>query len=161
MCSLTQGREAFRGFATKKAKSRGPKGGGIADLRWFDIMKNTPAESKYVTLVADIGRLYEGAQKALVDAYWRIGRRIVEMDQDGADRAEYGGGLLERLSVDLSDRYGTGFSVDNLERMRRFYLRMQIPRRRGNWGGRSMLSCCRWMTIRPGASWRVVRKRMD
>lgn len=93
-----------------------------ADLRWFDIMKNTPAESKYVTLVADIGRLYEGAQRALVDAYWRIGRRIVEEEQGGSVRAQYGDQLLERLSVDLSDRYGTGFSVDNLERMRRFYL---------------------------------------
>jgi endonuclease YncB( thermonuclease family) len=85
-------------------------------------MKNTPAESKYVTLVADIGRLYEGAQQALVDAYWRIGRRIVEVEQGGSVRAQYGDRLLERLSSDLSTQYGAGFSADNLERMRNFYL---------------------------------------
>ncbi len=54
--------------------------------------------------------------------YWEIGRRIVEEEQDGQARAEYGEGLLTRLSEDLTSRFGRGFSQDNLENMRRFYL---------------------------------------
>ena len=85
-------------------------------------MKNAPAESRYQAILADIGRLYEGAQQVLVEAYWKIGRRIVEVEQRGAKRAQLGDRLLERLSADLSTQYGAGFSVDNLERMRNFYL---------------------------------------
>jgi predicted nuclease of restriction endonuclease-like (RecB) superfamily len=55
-------------------------------------------------------------------SYWLIGRRIVEFEQAGSTRADYGAKLLERLSADLTDRYGRGFSVDNLENMRLFYL---------------------------------------
>lgn len=53
--------------------------------------------------------------------YWFVGRRIVEFYQHGEGRAEYGGQILIRLSRDLSSRFGKGFSVDNLENMRRFY----------------------------------------
>jgi len=53
--------------------------------------------------------------------YWEIGRRIVEFEQGGDIRAEYKAGLLERLSRDLTSRFGRGFSVDNLETMRLFY----------------------------------------
>lgn len=55
-------------------------------------------------------------------AYWQVGRRIVESEQGGASRAGYGERLLERLSEDLTKRFDRGFSVDNLELMRRFYL---------------------------------------
>jgi hypothetical protein len=55
-------------------------------------------------------------------AYWMIGRRMVEYEQGGKARAEYGKALLERLSADLSNRYGRGFGVDNLQRFRSFYL---------------------------------------
>lgn len=54
--------------------------------------------------------------------YWLIGRRIVEQEQQGAERAEYGKQLLKRLAHDLSDRFGRGFSERNLEQMRGFYL---------------------------------------
>jgi hypothetical protein len=55
-------------------------------------------------------------------AYWDIGRRIVEFEQKGRERAGYGEELLGRLSFDLTKRFGRGFSPDNLELMRRFYL---------------------------------------
>ncbi|MCL2178141.1 MAG: PDDEXK nuclease domain-containing protein [Proteobacteria bacterium] len=55
-------------------------------------------------------------------SYWEIGRRIVEFDQGGKERADYGKALLQRLSVDLTTRFGRGFGVDNLEQMRLFYL---------------------------------------
>jgi len=55
-------------------------------------------------------------------SYWEIGRRIVEFEQGGRERAAYGQALLKRLSVDLTQRFGRGFSERNLEQMRLFYL---------------------------------------
>src|SRR5690349_17159885 len=57
--------------------------------------------------------------------YWSVGRRIVESEQGGEGRARYGKALLKRLSADLTSRFGRGFSVDNLEMMRLFYLTYQ------------------------------------
>jgi len=59
-------------------------------------------------------------------AYWQIGQRIVEFEQGGKARAEYGKELIERLAVDLSTRYGRGFSVRNVWQMRAFYLAWPI-----------------------------------
>jgi hypothetical protein len=59
---------------------------------------------------------------ALVATYWLIGRRIVEYEQKGKERAEYGASLLKRLSADLTPRFGKGFTERNLEHMRQFYL---------------------------------------
>ena len=53
--------------------------------------------------------------------YWEIGRRIVEFEQGGANRALYGEALLKRLSQDLSRKFGRGFSEENLRLMRLFY----------------------------------------
>ncbi len=55
-------------------------------------------------------------------SYWEIGRRIVEAEQKGKRRAGYGEQLIERLALDLTQQFGRGFSVDNLENMRRFYV---------------------------------------
>lgn len=55
-------------------------------------------------------------------SYWGVGRRIVEFEQSGAARAGYGEALLMRLAVDLTARFGRGFSKRNLEQMRLFYL---------------------------------------
>jgi DUF1016 N-terminal domain len=59
--------------------------------------------------------------------YWLVGRRIVEQEQQGAERAGYGERLLKRLARDLSGRFGRGFSERNLEQMRAFYLGWPIP----------------------------------
>lgn len=59
-------------------------------------------------------------------AYWEIGRQIVEFEQGGEERAEYGKALLKQLSKDLSSQLGRGFSRSNLEYMRKFYLKWQI-----------------------------------
>ena len=67
------------------------------------------------------------AVNALMTAtYWEIGRRIVEFEQGGARRAEYGAELIERLSADLTRRFGRGFSRPNLQRFREFYLRFPL-----------------------------------
>ena len=83
----------------------------------------------YDLFVADLVRVIEEARRAaassvnavLTATYWLVGRRIVEHEQGGRARADYGAALLERISGDLTARFGRGFSVDNLETMRRFF----------------------------------------
>jgi hypothetical protein len=57
----------------------------------------------------------------LVQTYWQIGRHIVEFEQGGNEKSEYGSELLDRLSRDLSMEFGKGFSRTNLFQIRQFY----------------------------------------
>lgn len=59
---------------------------------------------------------------AMVYTYYEIGRYIVEDEQNGQGRAEYGKSVLKKLSAYLTPKFGKGFSVDNLQNMRNFYL---------------------------------------
>jgi len=61
----------------------------------------------------------------MVIAYWLIGSEIVEEEQQGSSRAEYGKRLIEDLSRHLTERYGKGFSVANLRNFRQFYVTYQ------------------------------------
>ncbi len=89
-----------------------------------------PDQAHYAAVHTDIIALLEAARRAaarnvnavMTASYWEVGRRIVEFEQGGRDRAEYGQALLKRLSADLSARFGRGFSERNLEQMRLFYL---------------------------------------
>ena len=62
----------------------------------------------------------------MVKAYWLIGRDIVEHEQQGNLRAEYGKDILQALSIKLSRSYGRGFSIENLTLMRKFYFIYQV-----------------------------------
>jgi predicted nuclease of restriction endonuclease-like (RecB) superfamily len=62
----------------------------------------------------------------MVCTYFEIGRMIVEEEQSGKDRAEYGKQILKGLSDELKKEFGKGFSIDNLENMRKFYLAYSI-----------------------------------
>lgn len=62
----------------------------------------------------------------MVYTYFEIGRMIVEEEQSGKDRAEYGKQILKGLSGQLTNEFGKGFSIDNLENMRKFYLAYSI-----------------------------------
>ena len=81
-------------------------------------------------LFQNISALLENARKrvavavnqAMVLTYFEIGRMIVEDEQNGENRAEYGKELLKDLSLHLTERFGRGFSVENLDRMRFFYI---------------------------------------
>ncbi len=94
------------------------------------MTKDIKNRNEYDTFIQTVGRLleeyrkkaYQEVNSILVDTYWEIGRRIVEFEQKGREKAEYGSGLLNKLSKDLTFKYGKGFSIDNLERMRRFFL---------------------------------------
>jgi len=83
----------------------------------------------YQTLLEQIsgtytqGRVYavKTVNKQLIETYWQVGRHIVEFEQGGKIRAEYGTALLASLAKDLSLRHGKGFSRSNLIRIRQFY----------------------------------------
>ena len=84
----------------------------------------------YKELIENIGSVYNKAKNNVIstinvemlNAYWQIGKRIVEFEQKGKLKADYGKQLLINLSKDLSIRHGKGFSRSNLQYMRLFYL---------------------------------------
>lgn len=86
--------------------------------------------TNYNKLVSDIGTLLNNGRKqmaiavntSMVQTYWSIGKHIVEFEQKGNERAEYGSNLINRLSRDLTERYGKGFGKSNLLYIRKFYL---------------------------------------
>jgi hypothetical protein len=65
---------------------------------------------------------YGAVNAVMIETYWRIGRRIVEQEQNGKERAEYGKQLIEMLSAELTLSYGKGFSGRYLRAFRQFYL---------------------------------------
>ena len=92
-----------------------------------------PTQTSYNELLNTIGSTIETARqnavkavnRELVKANWEIGRHIVEFEQLGEERAEYGSNLLSNLSKDLKQRFGKGFGRRNILDMRRFYLAYQ------------------------------------
>ncbi|MBE9568989.1 MAG: DUF1016 domain-containing protein, partial [Proteobacteria bacterium] len=65
---------------------------------------------------------YRAVNLAMVQAYWQIGYLIVEHEQEGKERAEYGKAILKDLSRCLTREFGKGHSVQALRNMRQFYL---------------------------------------
>jgi predicted nuclease of restriction endonuclease-like (RecB) superfamily len=90
-------------------------------------------KTDYSHLINDIGNLLlDGRKKAmqsvnttLVSTYWHIGRRIVEFEQKGNEKAVYASKLLKRLSKDLKAAYGKGFSISNVYLMRQLYIKYE------------------------------------
>ena len=84
----------------------------------------------YKVVLVEVSEMLEAARREAARAvntlmtatYWELGRRIVELEQHGAERAEYGKQIVERLAQDLSPRFGRGFKKSNLFQMRSFYL---------------------------------------
>ena len=84
----------------------------------------------YEAVFGDVSKIIDAAREsaarlvtaAMTAAYWLVGRRIVEFEQSGEERAEYGKALMERLAEDLTRRFGRGFSLQNIYNMRLFYL---------------------------------------
>lgn len=97
--------------------------------------RSTAMPAGYADIRSGIVELLDAARHAaarsvnalMTASYWEIGRRIVEAEQQGKRRAGYGEQLIARLSGDLTGRFGRGFSVDNLENMRRFFLAYSRP----------------------------------
>ena len=79
---------------------------------------------------------YKAVNFAMVTAYWNIGKLIVEDEQNGNARAEYGKAVLEELSAKLTEEFGKGFGVRELRKIRQFYLEFS-----------------KWDTLRPELTW--------
>jgi predicted nuclease of restriction endonuclease-like (RecB) superfamily len=92
---------------------------------------NLSATDGYHQLLQKISDVYtdgrveavQAVNARLIDTYWQVGRHIVEFEQAGQVRAEYGTALIRNLSADLGLRHGKGFSRSNLVYMRLLYLR--------------------------------------
>lgn len=91
------------------------------------ILRTTELNECFVNDVCSIveeGRrqAYNAVNSAMIETYWKVGQRIVEEEQRGAERAEYGKHIIEHLSNELTYRYGKGFSKRYLAYFRKFYL---------------------------------------
>ena len=92
--------------------------------------KNSITQRNYQKLLASIGgllqqarqRVFQEVNSILVKTYWEIGRHIVLYEQKSKEKADYGSELLDRISHDLKNKYGKGFSRSNIFNFRRFYL---------------------------------------
>lgn len=85
----------------------------IKDENLYDNIKTTLSRARE--------KAYKAVNFAIVDAYWNIGRMIVEEEQNGTERANYGDYIIKYLSEKLTKDFGKGFSTTNLKYMRRFY----------------------------------------
>lgn len=74
------------------------------------------------TLISSRNQAYSAVNFTMVQAYWQIGRIIVEHEQDGNMRADYGRSILQKLSSRLTEDFGKGFSVRTLQQMKKFYV---------------------------------------
>jgi hypothetical protein len=84
---------------------------------------NNQLFSKISELISDAQKfVVKSVNQTIVLTYFEVGRLIVEDEQEGEERAEYGKGVLKELSHKLTQEFGKGYSVYNLERMRKFYL---------------------------------------
>lgn len=96
--------------------------------------KQLQKQAIYQKLIDTIGLTIESARfraiqavnSELLKANWEIGKYIVEYEQHGNEKAEYGSALLTNLAKDLNARFGKGFSKSNIYLMRQFYLKYQI-----------------------------------
>ena len=109
-----------------------------------EIATTGEPDAPYQAVFGDVSKIIDAARESAVRsvnavmtaAYWPIGRRIVEFEQSGKERAEYGAALLERLAADLTGRFGRGFSRQNVQNMRLFYLSYPLERIRQTLSGK-------------------------
>ena len=99
-----------------------------------DEIKSIETRSDVESLYSNIRLILDNARKraysavnfAMVESYWKIGRSIVEHEQHGEVRADYGTGLLKELATRLTQDFGKGFDERELRKMRQFYLLFKI-----------------------------------
>ena len=99
------------------------------------IVKTGELDAQYQSIFGDVSSIIDEARQTaarsvnavMTAVYWMIGQHIVEFEQGGKERAEYGTALVERLAVDLTERFGRGFSVRTVWQMKAFYLAWSIP----------------------------------
>ena len=108
-------------MATKKAITRRKTGAGV-EAPICDTVRHKFYESVAEVLRVARSNVYRAVNFAMVEAYWHVGRMIVEEEQQGKERAEYGAFLIKNLSINLTEEFGKGFTEPNLWNFRQFYL---------------------------------------
>ena len=99
----------------------------------FDVQKGDFYMKQENILLNNIRSIIDTSKKAVVytvntimlQTYWEIGRLIVEEEQSGSDKAQYGDKTIKNLSIALTKEYGKGFGLTNIKMMRRFFLSYQ------------------------------------
>ncbi len=96
----------------------------MSDNKSIALVKGYNALVGSISQVLDAGRSQAAwtVNSIVSAAYWEVGRRIVEFEQAGRERADYGERIIEQLSIDLGNRHGRGFGRSNLFQIRAFYL---------------------------------------
>ena len=135
------------------------------------MMPVTPGrvDAPYEAVYGDVSKIIDAAREsaarsvnaAMTAAYWLIGRRIVEFEQSGEDRAEYGAALVEKLAEDLTVRFGRGFSSQNIYNMRLFYVSYQPDRIRQTLSGKSVSLPRRQILQTPSGDFEPSSVKMD
>lgn len=88
----------------------------------MNLIKNNFYQEIKELLYSAKNRVYQTINTTMTQTYFQIGKRIVEEEQGGETRAEYGSALLKNLSSELIKEFGKGYSEQNLKNMRQFYL---------------------------------------
>lgn len=102
---------------TKHGGSAGGRSRSESELRGYSAVRDN-----IVGLLESARQAAARTVNSLMTAtYWAVGQRIVEAEQRGRRRADYGARLIERLAADLASRFGRGFSRQNLQQTRLFY----------------------------------------
>ena len=94
------------------------------------VKLNAPRKEFYQSVAAILrtarAKSYRVVNSVMIEAYWNVGRMIVEEEQQGKERADYGEFLIRNLSIRLTKEFGTGFSEQSLWNMRQYYNRFPI-----------------------------------
>lgn len=90
-------------------------------------MTNKPSNTRFYSQIVDLlqsarNKVVRTVNQTMVLTYFQIGKMVIEEEQGGKERADYGKQILKQLSQVLCKEFGKGFSVRNLEQMRQFYL---------------------------------------
>ena len=96
----------------------------MKELKEYEFIDNEFYKNIKEVLEEARKRVYRNIQSEMVQAYWQIGKMIVEK-QGGESRAKYGDGIIKELSIQLTKDFGKGFTQANLRYMRQFYLVFQ------------------------------------
>lgn len=102
----------------------------IANLGFYTLGLHLHYEKKTMKYIQEIKQLlaaarqktYQAINNTMVEAYWNIGKKIVEEEQNGKERADYGREVVKTLSTELTKEFGRGFSTRTLWEIRQFYM---------------------------------------
>lgn len=99
----------------------------------------------------------------MVEAYWNVGRMIVEEEQQGKERAEYGTFIIRNLSIRLTHDFGKGFDESNLRYIRQFYLTFPIRDALRHKSSTAPATACSEIrgALRPELSWTHYRLLLE